>query len=64
VEILEAIDNLDDLLHRAKPRPLHRSQVRVNRDAYRAAVARLRAAIKIDLARAVVVEDIRSQRDA
>jgi hypothetical protein len=43
VEILEAIDNLDDLLHRAKPRPLHRSQVRVDRDAYSAAVDRLRA---------------------
>ena len=103
VEILEAIDNLDDLLHRAKPRPLDRSQVRIDRDAYTAAVARLRAAIQtdlpdvvapavaepigllerraaaadggritlerdkvydeLDLARAVVVEDIRRQRD-
>ena len=49
MEILEAIDNLDDLLHRAKPRPLHRSQVRIDRDAYTAAVARLWAAIQTDL---------------
>ena len=104
MEILEAIDNLDDLLHRANPLAAGNSlQVRIDRDAYTAAVARLWAAIQTDLpdvvapavaepigllerrvaaadggritlerdkvdheshlARAVVVEDLRRQRD-
>jgi hypothetical protein len=49
VEILVAIDDLDDLLHKAKPRLMHRTQVHVDRDAYTAAVARLRAGIAINL---------------
>lgn len=50
MEILVAIDNLDDLMHDAKRRPLRApSQVRVDQAAFAAAVARLRAAIATDL---------------
>jgi len=50
VEILVAIDYLDDIVHAAKQRPLRGpSQVRVERAAFIAGVARLRAAIATDL---------------
>jgi hypothetical protein len=49
VELLVAIDALDDLLHEGKSAFLRPSQVRVHAEAYRAAVARLRAAIATDL---------------
>jgi hypothetical protein len=50
MEILEAIDALDDMVHGAKQRPFRGpSQARVDRTAFTAAVARLRAAIASNL---------------
>ena len=47
--MLVAIDALDDLVHDGKPRPLHRSEVRVDREAFRAALARVRAGMRISI---------------
>jgi hypothetical protein len=49
VELLEAIDGLDDLVHGGKRRTLHAGEVLVERGALLAAVARLRAAVETDL---------------
>ena len=50
MEILVAIDHLDDIVHAAKQRPFRApSQVRADRAAFMAGVARLRAAIATDL---------------
>ena len=48
MEILEAIDAVDDVVHRAKGVPFS-STLRVEAEAFRAGVARLRAAIHTDL---------------
>jgi hypothetical protein len=49
VEMLVAIEAIDDLVHNAKARPLHRDQVRVDRDAFRAALARVRAGMRMSI---------------
>jgi hypothetical protein len=65
VEILVAIDQLDDVMHGAKSRLFRGpTQVGVDRAAFTAALARLRAAIAGDLPDVVAprVGDIRRQR--
>ena len=49
MDMLVAIDALDDLVHNAKRRPLHRDQVRVDRDAFRALLARVRTGMRISI---------------
>jgi hypothetical protein len=49
MDMLAAIDALDDLVHNAKARLLHRDQVRVDRDAFRAGLARVRAGMRISI---------------
>ena len=48
MEILEAIDAVDDVVHRAKGVPFS-STIRIEAEAFRAGDARLRAAIHTDL---------------
>ena len=47
--MLVAIDALDDLVHHGKKRPLHRSEATVDREAFRAALARVRAGMRISI---------------
>jgi hypothetical protein len=49
MDILVAIDEIDDLVHSAKRRLLHPSQVRVEGEAFASAVARMRAAIAVNM---------------
>jgi hypothetical protein len=49
VEMLVAIDALDDLVHHGKKRPFHRSEVRVDREAFRAGLARVRAGMRLSI---------------
>ena len=50
MDILVAIDDLDDLMHKSKPRLFHSSQVRVDREVFASAVARIRAGMATSLA--------------
>jgi hypothetical protein len=47
--MLVAIDALDELVRNAKARPLRRDRVRVDRDAVRVALARVRAGMRISI---------------
>jgi hypothetical protein len=49
VELLVAIDAVDDVIARAKPTLLHGEDVFIDAEAFAAAIARLRAAIGVDL---------------